>query len=251
MVLLSTLNEKKPPGGSNFAGNFEKSAFQAYIFPKGRHLERDGTQKLQRKEGRELARLVEPDFMQTATVAFTLGKELEKPSRLRRSFDEFKAAGSLLKPSFSSPEIGIPRERPEEVTYFGNASTEFSQERPSSSSQQASQVDELAETDELDESAISRKVNSRWYPHPCLGRGTLKLSAPASLAYGIDPLKDVAHQCPFFDAPKHRFKAVQSLPEARLRTPPRALRWKSDEHWNNPSNHFSMKVTHTVPLKLG
>ena len=29
--------------------------------------------------------------------------------------------------------------------------------------------------------------------------------------------KDTGHECPFFDGNKHRFKDVQSLPEAQLR----------------------------------
>ena len=101
--------------------------------------------------------------------------------------------------------------------------------------------------------------NGRWYPHPSLTRGTLKLSRPKALAYGVDPgkvarldsyqslspmsarslkyscqlslgcdsalsccdddqaTKDHGHECPFFEGNKHRFKDVQSLPEAQLR----------------------------------
>lgn len=247
MVKLSELDELKPVGGSSFGGHFAKEAFAAYIFPRGKHLERDGTQKLQRREGREINRMEDPYVMQTADVAYTMGADLQKPCRLRRAVAEQRAkppSNSRLKLSESMPEIGIPRETQHQEIRHGDSHAEYSEHdlaRPSSASDAEIPVDAFT---------AALMMNSRWYPHPCLNRGTLKLTGPAALAFGVDPLKDVEKRCPFYDAPKHRFKDVQSLPEARLRTPDRARRWLTDDAWNNPANHAAMKVTLTLPPKL-
>merc|ERR1712151_969968 len=70
---------------------------------------------------------------------------------------------------------------------------------------------------------------------------------PLALLAGVDPQKDAGHACPFWEGEKHRFAAVRGRPEAQMAVPTRSLRWKSDEHWNNPTNQFSMKVTQSLP----
>lgn len=45
MVIATVVREQKPTGGSSFGGNFSKSAFAAYVYPRGKQLQRDGTQR--------------------------------------------------------------------------------------------------------------------------------------------------------------------------------------------------------------
>jgi len=94
--------------------------------------------------------------------------------------------------------------------------------------------------------AASAKMNTRWYPHICANRGTLKLTQPRALLSGADPLKDTGHTCPFWEAESHRFASVTKLPDARPRTPTKSLRWRSNDAWDDPQNHFTMKVTQTM-----
>eukprot|EP00933_Yihiella_yeosuensis_P074485 TRINITY_DN83440_c0_g1_i1.p1 TRINITY_DN83440_c0_g1~~TRINITY_DN83440_c0_g1_i1.p1 ORF type:complete len:260 (-),score=47.18 TRINITY_DN83440_c0_g1_i1:153-932(-) len=259
MGKITQMKEKKPAGGSSLGGMYERAAFQGYLFPQGRQLERDGTQRVQRKEGRELVALDDANVKQQAMVCNALGAEVVRPGRLRRAVIECREKGTHLKPSFSSPEIGIKPERLERLEREEAERARMYPSSPSGSAYPAGSeipleeeiAEQIEEEPELTEHEVSRKVNSRWYPALSLCRGTLKYTLPMQLAYGVDPDKDKGHECPFYEAPKHRFKAVQDLPEAKPRTPPRSLRWKSDEHWNNPDLHFSLKVNHTVPKRLG
>merc|ERR1740121_2218908 len=96
----------------------------------------------------------------------------------------------------------------------------------------------------------SMSMNTRWYPHVCTNRGTLKLTKPASLLQGVDPAKDHPHECAFFEGRKHRFAEVKSLPGGKPGTPTKSMKWKSELHWNDADNHHSLKVTHTLPKAM-
>jgi len=72
------------------------------------------------------------------------------------------------------------------------------------------------------------------------------LSKPAALLQGVDPAKHKTHADVHFEAPKHRFEAVKSLPGGEPLLPTKSLKWSSDLAWNDPANHASIKVTQTV-----
>jgi len=231
MVIVSALDERKPPGGSSFGGHYKKTAFATYVFPRGKQLDSDGTQRLDHKEQREVAQLVDPKVCQNAAIHFTYGDAFQQRSRLAKAVSEKRGTMKRLGGSASSPALGASMD----------GSMEVEEDIPE---QEEDQSQDIGSVGEMTEFQASLAMNSRWYPHPSLGRGTLKLTSPAALAFGVDPLKDTGHQCPFYEGKKHRFKDVQSLPEARPRTPPKSLRWKSDEHWNKQENHASLKITH-------
>lgn len=85
-----------------------------------------------------------------------------------------------------------------------------------------------------------------FYPHPSSHRGTLKLSAPAQAELGIDPIYfNVEHQCSFH-AKKHVYHD-----DHRPRTPPKSLKWRSQEHWDNAVHHSPLKVGHVAPSPKG
>eukprot|EP00440_Ansanella_granifera_P034435 gb/GFBE01037357.1/.p1 GENE.gb/GFBE01037357.1/~~gb/GFBE01037357.1/.p1 ORF type:complete len:239 (+),score=44.55 gb/GFBE01037357.1/:1-717(+) len=236
MVIVSKFDEQKPPGGSNFGGHFSKTAFASYVFPRGKQLERDGTQRLHHREQREVARLVDPDVCQKAALHFAYAPN---QGRLAKNFSQIASAPKkpgAMKGSSSSPAlmVEVVEEPPEEIVVEQEAS------RPESAASQRSS----AVVEDLSEFAAAQAMNSRWYPHPSLNRGTLKLNPPAALGFGVDPLKDTGHQCPFWEGKKHRFKDVQSLPSATLQTPAKSMRWKSEEVWNNQNMHASLKITH-------
>eukprot|EP00913_Durusdinium_trenchii_P007668 g7204.t2 len=233
MVIASVFTEQKPPGGSSFGGNFSKTAFAAYVFPKGRQLQRDGTQRVEHREQRQITGLVDPNLCQSAHMAYSMSRRFPT-ERLLSNYAQHAEGGVKLatfvtkKPSkrvMSTPVLPPVEVPPEE------------EEVPP-------EVEEEAEEMELTEEMAAKAMNGKYYPHPSLMRGTLKLSRPKALAYGVDPGKDHGHECPFFEGAKHRFKDVQSLPEAQLRESTRSLKWKSDENWNNQSMHASLKITH-------
>mmetsp|Transcript_81361 Transcript_81361/g.143591 ORF Transcript_81361/g.143591 Transcript_81361/m.143591 type:complete len:236 (+) Transcript_81361:67-774(+) len=233
MVIVSDMDERKPPGGSSFGGHYKKTAFATYVFPRGKQLDRDGTQRLDHQEQREVAQLVDPQVCQSAAIHFTYSDAFQQKNRLAKAVSEKR--GTTMKKiggSASSPALGASMEEAMEV------------EEEDLPEQEEGPSQEPVSVGEMTEFQASLAMNARWYPHPSLGRGTLKLTGPAALAFGVDPLKDTGHQCPFYEGKKHRFKDVQSLPEARPRTPPKSLRWKYDEHWNDPANHASLKITH-------
>eukprot|EP00930_Biecheleria_cincta_P045161 TRINITY_DN31133_c0_g1_i1.p1 TRINITY_DN31133_c0_g1~~TRINITY_DN31133_c0_g1_i1.p1 ORF type:complete len:241 (-),score=61.69 TRINITY_DN31133_c0_g1_i1:35-757(-) len=237
MVIVSKLDELKPPGGSSFGGHFNKTAFASYVYPRGRQLNRDGTQMANHSEQREVARLVDPGVCQSAAILYKSAAFAD--ARLSKNYAEKgkdvfaqRAKEAKLMASASSPAL-VQASRQLEPQEEGMMSS-----RPSSSLGDPAQPQQG-----LTEFEASRAMNSRWYPHVSLNRGTLKLTAPQALAYGVDPGKDHGHVCPFFEGPKHRFEAVQSLPEAKLKIPDKSLRWLSDDHWNREATQTSLKIT--------
>jgi len=86
-----------------------------------------------------------------------------------------------------------------------------------------------------------------WCPHPSLLRGVCRLNKPRALDWGIDLTQAKGWDCPFWEAPRHRFEATASMPEARPVTPTRSLRWRAAEDWDNPDMHAPYKITHTIP----
>lgn len=245
MVLVSFLNEQMPTGGSNFGGNFVHShAFAAYVFPKGRQLERDGTQKFQRQEHREMFAL--PEMKNTAYVAFATTAEPFKPSRLRLAVNEqlrkaAEPAGLRASLSASSSSPALLEDRPP------SQGEELSVDRPAFPTGAVDNLpEEVVLSGEFPEFNAGRHMNSKRYPHPCLNRGTLKLSGPSALLWGVDPEKDKGTTCPFYMGEKNRFAALENMPGARPRTPTRSLKWRSDEYWSNPANHHVIKVTQST-----
>jgi hypothetical protein len=239
MVIASKLDEFKPPGGSSFGGHFNKTAFASYVYPRGRQLNRDGTQIANHAEQREVARLVDPGVCQSAAVFYKTAAFAD--ARLNKNYQEKgrdvfaqKAKEAKLMASASSPALvqASRHLKPQEEGMQAMSSRPSTSPGDSARSQQG-----------LTEFEASRAMNSRWYPHVSLNRGTLKLTAPQALAYGVDPGKDTGHVCPFFEGPKHRFEAVQSLPEAQLKIPDKSLRWLSDDHWNRQATQTSLKIT--------
>lgn len=259
MVITSDINERKPTGGSSFAGHFNNKAFAAYVFPvrdpdaKGAFKDR-----LQRKEHLEMSQ--HPLSKHQANVAFTMVQDSPKPgpNRLRTACDEHRGvmrAGTApvgMRASASSPNLGRTIGCTEEgwEAHAGSMGTI----RPATSAMsmsapvQAAAVD-LSELSYDPQTAMSMTMNSRWYPHACSQRGELKLTRPAALLAGVDPAKDMGHKCPYFEGTKNRFAAVKGVPGAQVGVPAKSLRWKSDEHWNNPENQFSMKVTQSMPRR--
>mmetsp|Transcript_125689 Transcript_125689/g.367195 ORF Transcript_125689/g.367195 Transcript_125689/m.367195 type:complete len:264 (+) Transcript_125689:148-939(+) len=254
MVISSQLNEKKPPGGSSFAGQFNNAAFAAYVYPEGEQGGKGAFKtRLQKREHRELT--VPPGTMHDASVEYTQFREPGRPSRLRAAYDEHARQGRAasgersLKPSASSPAVGMTQEGWE----LRAGSMRMGMARrtaPAASMQNLSTVSHanLASSEAASDAqtAASMMMNTRWYPHPSVNRGSLKLTQPKALLMGVDPLLDTGHKCPFWEAESHRFATVTKLPDARPRTPTKSLRWRSLEAWENPQNHFTMKVTQTI-----
>eukprot|EP00439_Symbiodinium_sp_Y106_P084942 s327_g27.t1 len=232
MVIASEFTEQKPTGGSSFGGNFRKTAFASYVFPKGRRLERDGTQRLEHAEQRQIAGLVDPQVCQSAAMAYAASQRFQK-ERLLTNYWQHAEGGVKLatfvtkKPACRSSSVPSltraaepePKAMPEPVQ----------EPEPVEEVLSEPAFEEEEQPQELSASMQSRMMNSRWYPHPSLTRGSLKLSTPAALAQGVDPEKDKGHQCPFFEGSKHRFKDVQDRPDAQLRESMRSMKWKSED----------------------
>jgi len=256
------------------SGQFEGSAFAASIFPPGdRRGKVDFKDRLQRRDHLEMT-LGSPGARHNTTLEYTTFCEPVKPSRLRMAYDEHAGKAlrqqHLLKPSVSCPTIGTEQDGWETLAgsvRMGSMATAgstlaTSSQRPRPASRPASSGSTVTATDlgspRSGSTAVAHAaakaaatMNSRWYPHASSGRGTLKMSQPRALWMGVDPGKDTGHQCPFWEASKHRFAESQRLPEARPRTPTKSLRWRSADAWDNPDNHFSMKVTQTFKSASG
>jgi len=246
MVIASEFTEQKPTGGSSFGGNFRKTAFASYVFPKGRRLERDGTQRLEHAEQRQIAGLVDPQVCQSAAMAYAASQRFQK-ERLLTNYWQHAEGGVKLatfvtkKPACRSSSVPSltraaepePKAMPEPVQ----------EPEPVEEVLSEPAFEEEEQPQELSASMQSRMMNSRWYPHPSLTRGSLKLSTPAALAQGVDPEKDKGHQCPFFEGSKHRFKDMQDRPDAQLRESMRSMKWKSEDLWNSQEVHKSLKIT--------
>merc|ERR1740121_210809 len=108
--------------------------------------------------------------------------------------------------------------------------------------------EEEADIDALMQASMS--MNTRHYPHVCATRGAMKMSRPAALTAGIDPAKDQEHQCPFFEAPRHRFAEIKNLPGGKPGTPTKSMKWRCGLAWADPDSHHSMKVTQTSPKAM-
>lgn len=251
MPLTSHNNAMRPPGGSNFGGGFQKDAFAAYVFPK------PGERKYERKEhlasthGDSMA-------MSCASVSFHMLRESQQPSRLRRAFDnQVKVKGperregimeASLRRSQSNPNMRQQADDPgSPLSPPGSSGSSPGNIRGHSLSSAEFQKSESVEEGHPQSAAwkmADQSMNTRWNPHPSTLRGQMKMSKAAASIYGIDPAKDVSHNCPFYEAEKHRFAKIQSQPEAKLATPTRSMRWKSEEHWADEANHPALKITH-------
>lgn len=250
MPLTSHNNAMRPPGGSNFGGAFTKDAFAAYVFPK------PGERRYERKE--HLASTHgDPMAMSTASVSFHMVREAQQPSRLRRAFDnQVKMRGpdrregvmeASLRRTQSNPNMRQQADEP--ASPPSPASSSFSSPGGIRGSFSAADLrrSESVQEDHPDSATwklADQSMNTRWNPHPSTLRGQMKMTAAAASIYGIDPLKDVSHDCPFYEADKHRFAKIKQQPEARLATPTRSMRWKSEDHWADEANHPALKVTH-------
>lgn len=171
--------------------------------------------------------------MHALTVDFTLTKEAIRPSRLRCNFENFKTnpppgpgwearAEAMLSTSSSSPALCAA----------GAASLGPTIEEPEP--QQATEVDV--------ETMAARMMNTRYYPHPSLSRGFLKLSGGRAKDWGIDLERAPGVPCPFWEAPRDRLEHAKGMPGSLPRVPAKAAKWTSQEAWDDASNHHSHKV---------
>jgi len=247
MPLHSVQNERQPPGGSSFGGHFENRAFAAYIFPD------PGKRRHEPSEHQKL--IGGTQAMHASSLAFTLAREARQKSRLRAACDEhlerLNAApskllsislhGSASSPSLHGSEAGHDTEvasaRVESVPPSSRASAR------GSTGLDLGSGGGLTGQDLLKQAAAS--MNTRKFPHPCTNRGSLKLTAPSALQWGIDPKKELTHQCPFWEGDAGRSIARQDA--ARPRTPTKSLRWRSEAAWFDPANQTVLKVTQTLP----
>jgi hypothetical protein len=202
------------------SGQFEKQAFNAFIYPK------PGARRFERQEHRAAA--FNPLASHQSAVFYTLGGEAQKPSRLRLQVDKYQEKRATMPKSLSETAL-------EASARLGNC-TDRSEAAASSA----------LETGRSEPQEPER----RWYPHPTHLRGLMKLNKARALDWGIDTTNDKGYRCPFWEAPVHRFEAVAKMPEARPITPTRSLRWRSTDHWNNPEMHAPLKVTQTLPRSL-
>lgn len=210
-----------------------------------------------------------PDYT-VPSLQMSLAKQAFGPSRLRAACDEHlrrlhhsstKNAGAALPPRSASTSLLDTRNASASSGFFVQdcPSSELGgNSRPPSSAGWTSRsssalwgdsfaAKSLEETHAATKAAAATSMNSRWYPHTTVNRGNLRLTGPASMTLGIDPGKASTHQCPFWEAEKHRFAKVKSKPEARMQTPTRSYRWTSQDAWNDASTHSTFKVTHGTP----
>lgn len=213
MPIQSEVNEQMPTGGASFGGLFHKEAFNSSVYPK------PGARRTERQEHRASAK--HPVSQHKASVFFAMGKEVQKPSRLRMQVDKFADAES---------------KKPKD--FWADAKQTF----------EAQQKARL-EAGELADYEITEKDPNpvTWCPHPSLLRGKCQLNKPRALDWGIDITQAKGYDCPFWDAPRHRFEGTAALPEARPVTPIRAHRWRNAEDWDNPDMHAPWKITHALP----
>jgi len=217
MVISSDFVERMPTGGSNLAGQYNKEAFNSSVFPK------EGARRMERQEHKQVATHAEAKHK--SAVFFTMAREAQKPSRLRVNLDrhiEKKAAQG--KTMWDAAE--------EQLAAIQKARLESGEKPP--------------ETPPISPGGRGG-INSAYYPAPVHSRGVLQLTRPRALDWGIDINTAPARECPFWDAPRHRFDAVAKMPGARPVTPTRSLRWRTAEDWDNPDMHAPLKITHTLP----
>jgi len=247
---MAPKSEQAPPGGSSHAGHYNTAAFAAYVFPA-----KDGPNDAfkSRTNIRSGGHKGEPGAFHEAVLDFHCNKEISNPSRLKRNFDAHAQMAQTCPGGFrslrltrSSPDLG--QQEPPETNNSMMGSTMGSTSRSGFFAAPRTPPKEEPEMDPLMKASFS--MNTRFFPHVCANRGTLRLSGPAALQQGIDPGKDREHQCPFFEAPKHRFAEVKSLPGGKPATPTKSMKWRSDMAWSDESNHASFKVTHTLPRAM-
>eukprot|EP00929_Paragymnodinium_shiwhaense_P110135 TRINITY_DN76888_c0_g1_i1.p1 TRINITY_DN76888_c0_g1~~TRINITY_DN76888_c0_g1_i1.p1 ORF type:complete len:243 (+),score=32.86 TRINITY_DN76888_c0_g1_i1:102-830(+) len=235
MVISSEFREHKPPGGSFHGRQFHKEAFAFNIYPK------DHERRTQRREQRQLTH--GGDATYASQLQFSVASEQVKPSRLRSNAERARyeidtappsAADAALSRAVSDP--GLLGAAAMDYAAIGKEFAAAANWRPPS--EPSTPHSQLG-------GEPSFPVNTRWCPHPCLLRGNLKLCNPRALDWGINPDLPI-RRCPFYDGDPHRFGAVAKHPEARPRTPPKSLRWRTEEAWSNPASHASLKVTHMV-----
>eukprot|EP00401_Gymnodinium_catenatum_P017620 CAMPEP_0117491786 /NCGR_PEP_ID=MMETSP0784-20121206/18246_1 /TAXON_ID=39447 /ORGANISM="" /LENGTH=265 /DNA_ID=CAMNT_0005286587 /DNA_START=75 /DNA_END=870 /DNA_ORIENTATION=- len=105
-------------------------------------------------------------------------------------------------------------------------------------------------------------INSRFYPHPLHLRGSKRLSKPAIIGKGADPLMDRANVDAHWEAPVDRFErnarlhagaTLQQEESASVRltqTPRRTAQWRSQEAFANPGEYQKpWKVNHVCPVR--
>jgi len=215
MPLQSQFNEQKPPGGSHFAGTFHKDAFNAFVLPK------PGARRTERQEHKKTT--MHPMAMHASSVFYTGVKEAHQPSRLRTQVDKHLDAEAKKPPSI----------------WVQAKATHEAQEAEKAKTAQVAKVEEAP--------AGPEAVGKTWCPHPSLLRGMCRLNKPRALDWGIDLEAAKGWECPFWEAPRHRFESVANQPEARPVTPTRSLRWRHADDWENPDMHHPYKLTHTIP----
>jgi len=231
MVVPNPPGETQPPGGSNHAGSFQKGAFCAQFVPK------EGAKRVQQLKA-EQAAARDSLAMHALNVDFALTKEQFRPSRLRSAFTQYKEnpppgpgwearARAQLSQSASSPVLAGAG-----AASVGSSAAEadLSPETPGASSSEFPDMD------------VSRQMNRRYYPHPTLNRGFLRLSGGRAKDWGIDLDKAPGVQCTFWEGPKDRMGVLKNMPGAQPRVPPQAAKWNSQEAWDNPANHHTHKV---------
>mmetsp|Transcript_38415 Transcript_38415/g.86582 ORF Transcript_38415/g.86582 Transcript_38415/m.86582 type:complete len:284 (+) Transcript_38415:97-948(+) len=277
MGKITEMREKNPPGGSNFGGHFSNAAFGVHMFPGGGDSGGKTAFKGRLDSSEQRHMMSAPGAMHAASVAYTKYAEAGRPNRLRAQYDEHARKASVkdasLKASASAPSVGASADGWEFHAgsvrlgsaaggmngTIGSMTGSMGQLRPATGgsvgtsrpSSSASMGSAVAGQSAMEaQMAASLTMNTRWYPHSSTARGTLKLTQPKALLLGVDPIKDKAHECSFFEADKHRFSSITKLPNARPRTPTKSLRWRSNEAWDNPDNHFTMKVTQSVGRSL-
>jgi len=228
-------SEKMVPGGSNFGGSYQKGAFVSSIGPKA------GSKRAEVKEA--VAHTKNHDAMMASVVRFQVHREMAKPSRLRAAFDHHSAnprrppgwesrAAEMLKASASAPTLG-GREGTSSSAIAQAAAAVLAGPPP---------VDTQGEKE-----VTPAMLNARFYPHPCLTRGMLKLSGGRARDWGVDLEQAPGYRCPFYDGHSDRFSQLKDLPGVEPRLPTRSQRWLSDDEWNNPAHHTAFKITHVAP----
>lgn len=237
---MAPKSEQALPGGSSHP--YDSAAFAAYMFPGKEHAEfkQQRTQRL----GAPQTFSPQPSMMHEAALDFHYNKEQVNPSRLRMAYNEHTQARRVapMRPSCSTPEL---RNHEVERSPVGTSrSSALSATMGATMGRRESEP----EMDPLMFASMS--MNTKWYPHVSANRGALKLTRPAALTHSIDPGKEREHECKFFEAPRHRFAEVKSLPGGRPSTPTKSMKWRSDMAWNDPTNHSSLKVTHTIPKAM-
>jgi len=182
-----------------------------------------GARRTERQE--HGAEALHPDAKHQGSVFFAMAKEVQAPSRLRNCVNTHIENEAKKGPSLWKAAEETVRLREEEKRRNGDTSDEFAIAPPE----------------------VPKGLSKAYYPHASALRGNIAISKPRALDWGIDVTEAKSWRCPFWEAPYHRFEAVALMPGARPETPPRSLRWKNANDWENPDLHPPLKVTQTIP----